>query len=223
MHMLELEIPDGNLRIDKEKNEINIFRSFALSEEGAFVFYSRLYPPQQGVEEVVAAIDRMLERAYTRPMNEDFLARQFEKYIVHNLDFIEKVTIRPDTSSEAEIQGMVSFHPCEESVISIEEGEYSVCLTRGFIDKISEAYRKNSGRDLSARRRKVLARKQDPLKVDTFLRAMDIHPAASKYQSNRVYRNLRKCTSFLADITFRDAIHPYSANFPTLGDRRKQK
>lgn len=223
LHAIELELPNGILTIDREKSEINIIRSLALSEKGPLVFYNRLYPPQHGTKELVTTVDRTLERAYKDLLDEHSLSRQFEKYLVDNLDFTEKAAFRSDASSEAEIQGKVSFSTHKESVIPKANIECSICLSEGFIEEISEVYRKDSGQDLTARRRKILAKKQGLLRVDAFLRALDIPLASGRYESTKIYRNLKKCSLFLTGIAFKDAVHPYSITLGGLHGSRDEK
>lgn len=210
-----LRLPKGNLTIDREKGEAHIFRSLAVSEKGPGVYYSRLYSAQQGVEETISTLDRMLQNAYKHPLDEAVLSHYFEKYLVGNSGFIEKATLKSPTSSQAEIEGSVSFLNQKESVIPQEKGEYTIRIDETLLEEISEMYRKKYNRHFTARRKQVLSRHEDPLKIEAFLRAVDIRPATSKYESKQNYRNLIKCSSLLTDITFKDVPPPYSSAFPT--------
>ena len=92
-----LELPDGNLSVEIEKGEITIIRSLALSENGPSIFYKRLYLPQQEFKELITGIDRTLEKAYSCQWDDTSLSmsKLFEKYLVENLSFTEKATVRP--------------------------------------------------------------------------------------------------------------------------------
>ena len=210
-----LRLPKGTLTIDREKGEAHIFRSLAISEKGPGVYYSRLYSAQQGVEEVISTLDRMLQNAYKHPLDEALLSHYFEKYLVEKSDFIEEVTLRSPVSSRAKIQGSVSFLNQKEPVIPQEKGEYTIRINETLLEEISEMYRKKYNRHFNARRKQVLSRHEDPLKIEAFLRAVDIRPATSKYASRQNYRNLVKCSSLLTDIIFKDVPPPYSSPFPT--------
>jgi len=211
-----LTFPEGILTIDKEQDEITIIRSLALSEKGPSVFYKRLYSSRHGTRKLVMSIDQVLERAYAHKLDEQLLSDEFEKYLVNGLNFMENATIRSSKSQRVEVQTSVSFPGYGESLVPKPQIESSVCLERGFVEQIAEAYQ-NSGRDLSARRRKLLEKKE-LLCVPAFLRAVDIPPATSKYESKKAYRNLRKCCSILFDIAFQDFIGPYSISPDNLDE-----
>lgn len=203
-----LKFPEASLSIDKQKREISIRRRFASSQNASTISYSRLYPPQEGFEEMMEIVERMLGKPSMDQSNGLFLplSNVFKRYLVENLDFTEKATFSKDTSSRALIHGTVGFGDPGKLTGPAEFAEYSISLTGPFVEKISEAYREDSGRDLSARRRKKLAMKEEPLGIDAFLRALDIRPATSKYQERKDYENLRKCTSFLIDVGLRQSI-----------------
>lgn len=202
-----LKLPEGNLTIDKEKGEISIHRSLALPEKELSVVYDRIYPSQYGFDEMMRRMRRTLKKAHIYEPCERFrtLSDLFNDYLVSNLSFTEKTTFSRDTSPEAWIQGMVKFSPIADGKVPEEQAEYSIGLSDSFIEELTEACQKDD-KTLSTRRRNILARKEEPLGIDTFLRAVDIYPATSKYEDVKARKNLGKCVSFLSRILFKDYI-----------------
>jgi hypothetical protein len=201
-----LELPHGNLTIDNEKGEISIHRSLALPEEGLSVAYSRIYPSQYGFDKMMRLTRRRLKKGHIYQPSETFitLSNLFHDYLVRNLGFTEKVVFSYGTSSESWVQGRTRFVPSSDGAVPEEHAEYSVGLSDRFIEEISELGEENNGRSLSIRRRNILARKEEPLGIDTFLRAVDIYPARSKDENVKSYKNLRKCSAFLMRIIFKE-------------------
>ena len=206
LHRRGLELPDGNLTIDRENREIEIRRDLTLSENSPSVHYSRSYPLYGGLGQMMEIVDRMLEDCHLDRVGSSLqLSRVFERYLINNSAFSESVVLSKDRCSKVGVQGTVRFTRREFGAAE-EHAEYSICSNAPFLGEISKAYRNNTGNNLSIRRQNILARKDKPLKIDTFLRVIDINPASSKYGSRKVYRNLRKCSSFLANVTFEDYI-----------------
>jgi len=203
-----LEMPHGDLTIDKEKGEISIHRSLALSEKGLSVAYSRIYPSQYGFDKLMRLMGRRLKKAQIYQPNETFraLSNLFKDYLIDNLAFTEKGSFSHDTSPEAWIQGRVKFTTKPNGVVPEQHAEYSIGLSDAFIEEISEACQKRNGKGLYTRRRNTLAKREEPLGIDTFLRVVDIYPATSKDENVKAHKNLRKCGSFLAGVTFKDYI-----------------
>ena len=203
-----LELSDGNLAIDKEKSEINIYRSLVLPEKGLSVAYNRAYPDQYGFDKMMRLMGCELRKASGYPQQDMIdmsLSDLFKKYLIRNMCFTEKTTFSRNTSPEAWIQGKMKFIPDPDGNISEEHAEYSVGLSDSFIEEIAGACHKN-GKSLSAKWRNILANKEEPLEIDTFLRMIDICLARSNDESVKVYRNLRKCGSFIMDTIFKDSI-----------------
>lgn len=209
---LGLRLPKATFIIDRDKGESHIFRSIAMSEKGPGVYYSRLYPARQSFEEFISTLDRMLQNANRHPLDEALLSQHFERYLIQNADFKERATLRSPVSSQAEIQGSVSYLNQNDSIIPQEKGEYTIRINDAFLDEIFESYREEHKRDLPSRRKRILSRHED-VKIEAFLKAVDIRPATSKYTSKQNYRNLLKCTSLVTDITFKDAPPLYSYPF----------
>jgi hypothetical protein len=203
-----LELLDGNLTINKEKGEINMHRSLALPEKGLSVAYDRIYPSQYGFDEMMRRMGRRLKKAHMYRPDERFttLSDLFEDYLIGNLGFTEKATFSRDTSAEAWMRGRVKFALSLSDGIAKEHAEYSVGLSDAFIEEICQASQKRNGRSLSTRRRNILARKEEPLGIDTFLHVVGIRPATSKDEYIKAHKNFRKCGSFLVSVAFKDYI-----------------
>lgn len=206
LRTLGLKLPDGNLNIDEESGEISIYRSLALPKKSLSVAYSRIYPSQYGFDKMMTRMGHMLKKAhrYQPDMTSMDLSDLFEQYLVRNLGFTEKSTFSYDTSTEAWIRGRVKFSSPTGSGV-LEEAEYSMGLSDGFIEEIAKTCQKN-GKGISTRRRNILARKKAPLGIDTFLRMVDIRSATSEDENAKDYRNLTKCTSFIVGIALKDYI-----------------
>jgi len=194
-----LELPDGNLTTNKEKSEISIHRSLALPEKGLSVGYDRIYPSQYGFDEMMRRMGRALKKAYIYEPDETFVALSdvLKNYLVRNLGFTETATFSHDNSSEAWIQGRAKFTPNPGGDVPKEHAECSISLSDAFIEEISEACQKTNGRILSGRRRNMLAKKEEPLGIDTFLRVVGVYQQEAMTKTTGSTQTLENAFRFL--------------------------
>jgi len=196
-----LELPNGELTIDKEKNEISIYRSLLLPQKNLSVEYSRIYPPQYGFDRMIKRMARELREAHEDPDITDMsLSDLFKEYLIRNMCFAEKTVFNRNIFPETWVEGKVKFNPTANYGIPEKCAEYSIGLSSSFIEDISEECQANNGKSLSTRRRNILSNRQEPLDIDKFLRAVDIRP------STIVEENLKKYNLFITNMLFRDLI-----------------
>lgn len=206
LYEIGLQFPNGNLIFDRYKREISISRSLTMEENGSSILYFRQYPLQKGIEEIMGAIDRYFRKNPALKgefWDEDFLSGQFERYLINNTLFNEKVVYKPDSDSKAEIRSNVNFFLAPEHVLPREQQEYSINLNENFIEEINRVYRRNYGKDLSSGRRNVLICKSGALTPKKFLQIVGIQPSRSKCKSAQIYKNIKNCTRYITHLAFR--------------------
>lgn len=222
LHRYGLVFPEGHLLLDREENEADILRSLTLSADGPSVFYARHYSSQQGFEEMVEAVNRKLEAISHNRLGEDTIYAEFERFLVGNMAFDEKLTFRRGVTSQAEIQGSVSFARASISGSSYEKQEYSIRLSEDYARMISGKYGRSPVRGPPGRPHELSDGGPGAMGIPTFLKMVGLRPSGSKYETAETYRNLERCSALLADLTFGDTTTVYRAPRRNFRDRRER-